>query len=87
MRNASAVVLPPIPFGEGNLQVLQEVESVLAEGKAVYIVDMDGVEKRDYSGRAPQFLKRLVQAGAVVLDKIDQLPDYLAGGGGVSNAE
>ena len=81
MRSAEAVVVPPIPFGEGNLPILEEVETVLKEGKPVYIIDLIGLEKRDYSGRALPLLKRFVAEGAVALVGIDKLPAMICQGG------
>ncbi len=89
MREADAVVVPPIPFGEGNLSIFIEVETVLKEGKAVYIIDLEGVEARDYSGRARNLLKGLIDQGAVALEKVEDLPAVIysghsRGGGGVN---
>ncbi len=85
MRASNMVIIPPIPFGEGNLPIFEEVETILKEGKPVYIIDLDGVEERDYSGRARQVLERLVQQGAVVLEEIDQLPAMIHSNGGGKN--
>lgn len=82
MRNSEAVIVPPIPFGEGNLPILEEVEKVLKEGKPVYIIDLDGVAKRDYSGKALPMLKHLVDEGAVALDSIVRLPALICQNGG-----
>lgn len=83
MREAEAVVVPPIPFGEGNLPIFEEVEMVLQEGKPVYLIDLAGAETRDYSGgRAVNLLKRLVGKGAVVLAKIKELEDIICADGG-----
>jgi len=60
LRRADAIVIPPIPFGEGNLPVIAQVETVVREGKKLYIVDPEGVVNRDYSkGKAVQMVKRL----------------------------
>jgi len=85
MRKSDLVVVPPIPFGEGNLPIFEEVEAVLKEGKPVYLIDLAGVEKRDYSGHAPQLLKNLVQRGAVVLEKLEDLPGVIDRHGGSDN--
>ncbi len=73
MRSAEAVVIPPIPFGEGNLAVVAEVGTVLKEGKAVYIIDLEGVEGRDYSGKAFPLIQNLVGEGAVALKNSGEL--------------
>ncbi len=85
MRHAKAVVVPPIPYGEGNLPIFKEVETVLAGGKPVYIIDLAGVEKRDYSGKALLLMQRLVEQGATPLENIEELPDLLLVDGGGNN--
>lgn len=85
MRSAEAVIVPPIPFGEGNLPVVAEVETVLKEGKPVYIIDLEGVQNRDYSGKALAFLKHLVEEGAVTLKSFEDIPAALFPNGGLRN--
>lgn len=85
LRGADAVVVPPIPFGEGNLPIFEEVEIALDEGKPLFIIDLEGVENRDYSGSARQLLERLVSKGAVALKKIDDLKDQVCRDGGSEN--
>lgn len=85
MRRATAVVVPPIPYGEGNLPIFKEVETVLMAGKPVYIIDLAGVEKRDYSGKALQLMQRLVEQGATPLENIAALPELLLMDGGGNN--
>ncbi len=85
MRNADLVVVPPIPFGEGNLPIFDEVRVILKEGKPVYIIDLDGVEKRDYSGKARSLLEQMIQEGAVVLKSVEDLKAVITPGGGEQN--
>ncbi len=85
LREADMVVVPPIPFGEGNLPVFNQVESALGEGKPVYIIDLAGVDRRDYSGKARGLLESLVEKGAVVLETVDDLQDLFSGPGGAGN--
>jgi iron complex transport system ATP-binding protein len=82
LRHAEAVVIPPIPFGEGNLPLFDEVETVSKEGKPIYIIDFDGVEARDYSGKASLLLQRLADAGALKLKSIEELPEQICVDGG-----
>ncbi len=79
MRQADAVIVPPITFGEGNLSVFEEVEAVLKEGKTVYIIDFDGVDARDYSGRAKNLLQKMVEQGAVALERMEDLMSFIYG--------
>ncbi len=73
LRRAAAVVVPPIPFGEGNLPIFDELATVLKEGKPVYIIDLPGVEERDYSGKALSLMERFVDQGAVALERMEDL--------------
>jgi iron complex transport system ATP-binding protein len=78
MRRAGAVVVPPIPFGEGNLPLFEEVEKVLDEGKPLFIINFEGVAGRDYSGgKAPAMLARMIDKGAIPLDNIGELPQLI----------
>ena len=85
LRAADAVVIPPIAFGEGNLPIFDEVETVLREGKPTYIIDLEGVEDRDYSSRAGILMQRLVDEGAIALEKIEDLPSLLSENGGLED--
>lgn len=85
LRSADAVVVPPIAFGEGNLPIFDEVETVLKEGKAAYIIDLEGVNDRDYSGRAGVLMQRLVDEGAVAIEKLEELPSLLCKSGGLGD--
>ncbi|MDW7739366.1 MAG: ABC transporter ATP-binding protein [Bacillota bacterium] len=82
LREASVVVIPPIPFGEGNLPIFEEVETVLKEGKQLFLIDPAGVAKRDYSdGRAAEMVKRFIDEGAIPLADINELSSVLSTGG------
>ncbi|MDY6827399.1 MAG: ABC transporter ATP-binding protein [Bacillota bacterium] len=83
MRRASAIVVPPIPFGEGNLPILEQVTVILAEGKKVYLIDLRGVAERDYSGgKALKLLQEMVGNGAVAMETIESLPEIIGSSGG-----
>ena len=78
LRQSDLIVIPPIPFGEGNLSLFEEVEIVLDEGKNVCLIDPDNIKERDYSnGKAGQVLSRLIDKGAVALKDIEELENYL----------
>ncbi len=85
IRDSDLVVVPPIPFGEGNLSIFNEVETALDEGKPVYIIDLEGADRRDYSGKARALLEGLVGKGAVVLETVDDLHAVVCGVGGAEN--
>ena len=88
MMKAEAIEVPPIPFGEGNLPIFEEVEAVLNKGKPVYLIEFDGIEERDYSGgKARQLLQRLVEKGAVVIKNISELPEVLEMDGGMADEQ
>jgi len=85
LRQAELIVIPPIPFGEGNLPIFEEVDIVLDEGKTVCLIDPEKIESRDYSaGKAKQVMRCLIDKGAVALKDIEELESYLSmnhGGG------
>ncbi len=83
LREAEAIVVPPIPFGEGNLPLFKEVETALDEGVQLYIIDFKGIAGRDYSGgKAGILMQRLIDKGAVQLDSVDHLPALICKDGG-----
>jgi iron complex transport system ATP-binding protein len=78
MRAAEAIVVPPIPFGEGNLPLFEEVGQVMKEGKPLYLIDFAGVTDRDYSGgKAVEILSGMIKKGAIPLDRIEDLPNLI----------
>ncbi len=82
MREAEAIVVPPIPFGEGNLPLFEEVEVALEDGKPLYMIDIDGVPDRDYSGgKAVALLRRLLEKGASSVGTVDDLAMVFERGG------
>ncbi len=85
LRSSDAVVVPPIAFGEGNLPIFDEVETVLREGKPTYIIDFEGVNDRDYSGKAGELMQRLVDEGAIALEILEELPSLLFKNGGLGD--
>jgi len=86
LREAEAVVVPPIPFGEGNLPLFAEAEIVLDEGVPLFIIDFEGIAGRDYSGgKAGLLMQRLVDKGAVKVDSFDRLPESIFTSGGYSD--
>lgn len=83
LRESEAIVVPPIPFGEGNLPLFEEVEIVLDEGKPLYIIDLAGVPERDYSGgKAVALLRRLLEKGASGVERVEDLAKVIKRGGG-----
>lgn len=90
LREADAVVIPPIAFGDGNLPIFDEVEIALSEGIPLYIINLDTVSERDYSGgKAPLLLDRLLKQGAVALNNVDDLKQRIcsADRGGDNNGK
>jgi iron complex transport system ATP-binding protein len=78
LRESEAVVVPPIPFGEGNLPIFEEVKIVLEEGKDVFLTDIEGLEKRDYSGgKALQMFRTMIEKGAKAITGKDELAALL----------
>lgn len=87
LRESAAVIIPPIPFGVGNLPLLDEVFLAREEDRPVYIIDLPGCPARDYScGRATAILEKLTRAGAVSLKDTAELACLFPGEKGGSYA-
>ncbi|HCJ10321.1 MAG TPA: heme ABC transporter ATP-binding protein [Clostridiales bacterium] len=70
MREADAVLAGPVPYGRGNVGVLEAVAEAVKRGVPVGLVGADGeaVARRDFSGgRAAALVRTLVRDGAVPL--------------------
>ncbi|MDO9535192.1 MAG: ABC transporter ATP-binding protein [Bacillota bacterium] len=80
IREAVLVVVPPIPFGEGNLRNLQAVEQASREGIPVFILEEETSRERDYTGgQATAVISRLKKKGAFVTTDTDTMIAYLYG--------
>lgn len=80
IRRSDMVVVPPIPFGKVNLRCLSAVEQVLAEGIPVLMLEPEGIDSRDFSGgKAAAALRRLLERGARVVPRLEELPDAVSG--------
>ncbi len=78
MRAADAVVVGPVPWGPGNVRILETVERVLEAGRPVFLVDPS--PERDFSGgRAREALRRLEARGARRVVDARELVEALAG--------
>lgn len=79
IRRAHMVVVPPLPFGAGNLRCLEAVEQAQNEGIPVHIFDPGGIDRRDFSGgQAAQKLKNLLSAGARAVNTVEELAEVIA---------
>jgi iron complex transport system ATP-binding protein len=68
IRKAALTVVPPIPFGVGNLRNLEAVEKALEQGCPVAILDHTPDIMWDFTGgEAGRILERLKSKGAQVL--------------------
>lgn len=82
LREAGLVVVPPIPFGEGNLRNLQAVEQASDEGVPVFLLEEETSRERDYTGgQASAVISRLKKKGAFVTTDTDTFIAYLYGQG------
>lgn len=80
IRRADAVVVPPVPFGEGNLRCLTAVKQAGNGGIPVFVLEPAGLSKRDFSGgKASEMFKQLLQGGARPINRLDDLPEAVAG--------
>ncbi|NLL58671.1 MAG: ABC transporter ATP-binding protein [Firmicutes bacterium] len=74
IEKARAVVVPPIPFGPGNLRNLQAVEEVISSRFTVVMLEERPFAERDYcGGKAVEVYERIKQKGALVTKGVDDL--------------
>jgi iron complex transport system ATP-binding protein len=65
IQEAGLIVVPPIPFGEGNLRNLLAVEQALDTGKPVFLLEGSRAAERDYTGgKAERIIKKMKRKGA-----------------------
>ncbi len=73
MLEADFVILPPIPFGSGNLPNLQAVLEIAEAGAVVIVIDAGEIGQRDYTGgEATDMYQRLLQSGVHVVGDVEQ---------------
>ncbi|NLI69719.1 MAG: ABC transporter ATP-binding protein [Firmicutes bacterium] len=74
IKNAALTVVPPIPFGIGNLRNLEAVETALEQGCPVAVLDRATDKLWDFTdGEAVLLLKRLIGKGAYLLQNVEQI--------------
>ena len=74
IEKAALVVVPPIPYGVGNLRNLEAVEKALEEGRPVAIFSHPPGAAWDFTGgEAGRILKQLKNKGASVLKERDEI--------------
>jgi len=77
MRSSDGVVICETPFGPGNLLNLRAALE-LETTTSIYVLNPEGIKKRDYTGgQATQLIRRLVESGAVPVDSIWELKTRL----------
>ncbi len=72
LQEAAAVVLPPIPFGPGNLRNLKAVEESLSGESLVLVLEKEGEERDFTGGKAVIILERLKEKGALFFTDIEE---------------
>ncbi|RLF26382.1 MAG: hypothetical protein DRN05_07095, partial [Thermoplasmata archaeon] len=70
MRASDGVVICETPFGPGNLLNLSAALELESKTR-IYVLNPEGIEKRDYTGgEATKLMRRLVESGAVPVDDV-----------------
>jgi len=73
MRSSDGVVICETPFGPGNLLNLRAALE-LESKTSIYVLNPEGIEKRDYTGgQATRLIRRLVESGAVPVNGVREL--------------
>jgi len=79
VADAAAIVVTDFPVGPGNLKNLEAAVAALGNGKPVFIVNAETVEKRDFvGGKAKQLIDDLISRGAVKVNGKQDLMTKLA---------
>ncbi|UCE90785.1 MAG: heme ABC transporter ATP-binding protein [Methanobacteriota archaeon] len=77
---ASAVVVSRFPVGPGNFKNLEAAMYALDKGKRVMVMSGGGPPSIDFiGGKADAYIKRLVEAGATLVEDVEDLIRQLAG--------
>ena len=77
IEKAHIVVVPPIPFGPGNLRNLQALEEALP-AQLILLLQEQHLERRDYSGgKAVAIYKKLKENGAHLFPDIKTMLTFL----------
>jgi len=75
---AAVVVIAPIFFGQGNLELLRVAAAAQAEGKKILIIDSPPIHERDASGGlAGDMLRELLESGATPFSSAAQAVEWL----------
>ncbi|HCF51466.1 MAG TPA: heme ABC transporter ATP-binding protein [Syntrophomonas sp.] len=73
MLKADYTILPPIPFGSGNLPNLKAVLEMAERGAPVIVIDEGSIAERDYTGgEASQIYKKLLQSQVHLVESAEQ---------------
>lgn len=79
MGRADLVLVTDLPFGPGNLANLEAVLKMSHQGKPVYLLQKVGIAERDFTGgKAQAIYQELLQRGARILTKVEELVEVLA---------
>jgi iron complex transport system ATP-binding protein len=76
--DAEAVIVTPVPVGEGNLANLETALAAARAGKRVIVINSTPIEQRDFAGgRAVELQRRIAAAGAAVVASDDEALERL----------
>lgn len=77
MLQSKWILLPPIPFGEGNLRNLEALEEAMAQGAPVLMLEKQEQERDFAGGKATALLNRLKERGALSFSEIEEVLLYM----------
>lgn len=78
LEKADLVVVPPVPFGVGNLSNLEAVEKVMNNGLTVFLIGGNEIGERDYTGGiATAIFERMKERGAILIKDMREMAVYL----------
>jgi iron complex transport system ATP-binding protein len=78
ISKTNVLVIAPIQFGEGNLRNLEAAENALEKGIPTIILEDGPIEERDFTkGKATKYLTKLKNSGAITVQGISELLQFL----------
>ncbi len=81
MKEVKCVVLPPIPFGEGNIRNLEAMVEAVAQGVPGIVLGDHGEDKDFTGGKAAALLEQMKEKGALFVNDIEDVLLYMKGCG------
>lgn len=85
IKEAAAIVLPPIPFGLGNIRNLMAIEESFSTGSLILLIEKNDEERDFTGGKARVILEKLKRKGVPsftdIKEAVDKIEAHIVGDG------